>query len=440
MPEVTSPSKKLIAALEQYSEELEAIKMSLESAMTLFSVIREEKHKELKVFAETHGSDVSEQDGTLRFSISADKITDYRRLNYHITSLQSSQRLMPRNLLVALVCTYDAFLGKLLRFILEVKPGILDSSDKQLSFSELQQYTSIDAAREFIVEKEIEGVLRKSHIDHFKWLENTLGTPFNKGLESWPEFVELTERRNLFVHTDGLVSSQYLKICKEHKCRLKEDVAVGVRLGVPKSYFDASYYTLYEIGIKLAHVIWRKLLKEELESIDDNLCAFTFSLIEKRDYPIAIRVLEFFTQSNMAHHEEASRRVMLINLAQAYKWNKQLDKCNALLDAHDWSALHHKFRLAVVVLREKWDEAFALMRRLKDDPEFKKAAYKDWPLFKQLRKAEGFSAVYEECYGESFGSREEIMAHESHGEDSERGDVLNEKSVNALGDLLPDCE
>jgi hypothetical protein len=323
MPEATSPSKKLVAALEQYSEELEAIKMSLESSMMLFRMIREKKHKELKEFAEMHGSDLSEEDGTLRFSIPADKITDYRRLNYHITSLQSSQRLMPRNLLVALVCTYDAFFGKLLRFILEVKPGILDSSDKKLSFSELQQFGNIDAARESIVEKEIESVLRKSHIDHFKWLENTFKTPFNKGLESWPEFVEITERRNLFVHTDGLVSSQYLQICKEHKCRLKEDLAVGARLGVSKSYFDSSYYTLYEIGIKLAHVIWRKLLKdkEELESIDDNLCEVTFSLIEKRDYPIAIRVLEFFTQSNMPHHEEASKRTMLINLAQAYNWN-----------------------------------------------------------------------------------------------------------------------
>ncbi len=401
--------------------------------MLLFSMMREQKHKELKVFAEMHGSDLSEESGTLRFSIPADKITDYRRLNYSITSLQSSQRLMPRNLLVALVCTYDAFLGNLIRFILEVKPGILDSSEKQLSFSELQQFGSIDAAREFILEKEIEGVLRKSHIDHFKWLENTLGTPFNKGLESWPDFVELTERRNLFVHTDGLVSSQYLKICKEHKCRLKENLPVGARLGVSKSYFDSSYYTLYEIGIKLAHVIWRKLFKdkEELKSIDDNLCQVTFSLIEKRDYPIVIRVLEFFTQSNMPHHEEVSKRTMLINLAQAYKWNNQVDKCNALLDAHDWSALHHKFGLAVAVLREEWAEVFALMRRLKGDPEFKKAAYKDWPLFKQLRKAEDFPAVYEQCYGEPFGSREEITAHDSHEENSEQVDALNDNPASA---------
>lgn len=42
------------------------------------------------------------------------------------------------------------------------------------------------------------------------------------------------------------------------------------------------------------------------------------------------------------------------------------------------------------------------MRRLKNDESFHKNYYKDWPLFKDLRKQEDFASVYEECYGEPF--------------------------------------
>jgi hypothetical protein len=42
------------------------------------------------------------------------------------------------------------------------------------------------------------------------------------------------------------------------------------------------------------------------------------------------------------------------------------------------------------------------MRKLKHDESFHKAYYKDWPLFRSLRKNTAFPSVYEECYGEPF--------------------------------------
>lgn len=408
MPPQESPSKKLISALNQYAEELEAIKNSLEGVMTLFGIILKDQEAKLKEFVATHGQETKKEGETPHITLPAQRIAEYRRLNSAVRSSKSSQRLLPRNLLVALVCSYDALLGKLIRFVLEVKPGILDSSERQLSFSDLQQFKDIEAAREFIIEKEVETVLRKSHIEHFKWLEKTLGTSFTSGLKSWPEFVELTERRNLFVHTDGVVSSQYLNNCNSHKSRLDEGVAVGTRLGVTGKYFHECFSCLYEIGVKMAHVIWRRLLKTELKQIDENLSGITFSLIEKREYGVAIRILEHFTSEKVDHHEDAYRRIMLINLAQAYKWSDRNDECQKLLQSHDWSACQERFGLAVAVLREQWHDAFNLMRRLKNDDSFPKSAYKEWPLFRQLRKQDKFPAVYKDCYNEAFELEEAI--------------------------------
>lgn len=110
-----------------------------------------------------------------------------------------------------------------------------------------------------IIEKEVETVLRNSHVEQFDWLESKFGIPLRKGLDSWPTFVETTERRNLLVHTGGIVSSQYIKNCKEHKVAFGNDLKPGSELHVDAEYVAKAYFCIFEIGVKLAHVLWRKL-------------------------------------------------------------------------------------------------------------------------------------------------------------------------------------
>ena len=59
------------------------------------------------------------------------------------------------------------------------------------------------------------------------------------------------------------------------------------------------------------------------------------------------------------------------------------------------------------------------MRRLVHDEEFRKEAYREWPLFKGLRKAEGFKDVYKECYDEEFPAKESVSKSEDVEDDQE---------------------
>lgn len=68
---------------------------------------------------------------------------------------------MPRNFIVALICCYDSFFGKILRYIFMVRPQILDSSERTLKYSDLLEFADIPEAREYLVEKEVESVIRK---------------------------------------------------------------------------------------------------------------------------------------------------------------------------------------------------------------------------------------------------------------------------------------
>ena len=49
---------------------------------------------------------------------------------------------------------------------------------------------------------------------------------------------------------------------------LDDDIEVGKRIEVTPDYFEKAYYCIFEIGVKLAHVLWRKHQPEDLENAD----------------------------------------------------------------------------------------------------------------------------------------------------------------------------
>lgn len=110
-------------------------------------------------------------------------IGEFKKLQRRISNTNIAYKTVPISFLVSLISQYDAFLGRLLRFIFLVKPEVLNTSDKNLSFSDLVSFGSIDNAREYIIEKEVEGVLRKSHTGQFDHLEEKFKIPLR--IRSW---------------------------------------------------------------------------------------------------------------------------------------------------------------------------------------------------------------------------------------------------------------
>ena len=140
-----------------------------------------------------------------------------------------------------------------------------------MSFSQLVAFESIEAARDAIVNEEAEALLRKSHSEQFSWLESTFGLKLREGLRQWSDFVELTERRNLFVHARGVVSRQYLDVCHRHQVRVGDELSLGKRLHVTPKYFARAHGCVLEIGVMLGHVLWRKMFPACLLDADKHL-------------------------------------------------------------------------------------------------------------------------------------------------------------------------
>lgn len=302
--------------------------------------------------------------------------------------------LVERSFIISLISQFDAFLGELIRALFLIQPESLNASEKNITFSQLQNFESIEAAKEYIIEKEIEGVLRKSHTEQFDWLENKFGLKLREGLSVWPTFIELTERRNLFVHNRGIITNQYLNVCNKYNIDLPKNIQIGNQLFVTPEYFRSAYECIFEVGVKLAHVLWRKLQPEDRESADQHLNNVCYDLLAAEQFKLASILLDFATSTLKKYTDEQRRLTFIVNRAQAYKWMGNSEAAQKIISSEDWSATNDVFKLAEAVILDEFGKADDLVKKIGKNGDISKTSYRGWPLFREYRLSEGFIKTF----------------------------------------------
>lgn len=388
--------------INRFIKHIEAQTEVVPLVMSLLSVKLVQESKHVDKFLKDNGLDITldDESGKKKLEIPANKFKQFIKLNEKVDTTSLAYELLPVNFVVSFVSQYDAFLGGLIKTIFLAKPELLNSSEKNMSFSDLLKFNSIHEAQEFIIEKEVESVLRESHLKQFKWLESKLNMTLRKDLPSFSDFIEITERRNLFVHCNGVVSRQYIDNCKENDAKGISKINIGEKLDAKPAYINKCFYTLFEIGVKLGQVTWRKLLPEENEAADGNLNEICYELLVKGHYKLVINLLTFATEILKKHTQEFTC-IFTINKALAYYLSNKKEESINVLDKHDWSASNDKFKLAIYVIKEEYDLAIKIMKTIGNSNEhLNKEAYRDWPLFLEFRKTEDFKIAYKEIFEE----------------------------------------
>lgn len=334
------------------------------------------------------------------------------RLGRKMEKTVTNINLVPRGFFVALVSEFDAFLGRMLKEIFSARPELLAASTRNIAVAELLEFESLEAVKGVLLEKEIESVIRKSRTDQFQWMENKFGIPLRDGLDAWGSFIELNERRNLFVHTNGIVSQQYLAVNRKNGCEVPKEVCAGARLEISPKYFTQAHACIFEIGVKLSQVLARKLLPNDIEAADSSLTDITFDLLVDKKYHLASKLLDFSCEPHMKKGSENTRRVLIINRAQAHKWLGNQKKCEEILASEDWSACGENFQLCVCVLRDEFAGACEFMRKMGLNGVIDKIAYGSWPIFREFRDTDVFMNTFKEVFGEKFSNIERKLEKE----------------------------
>lgn len=338
------------------------------------------------------------------YTVPIDKTQTFRVFSDELDRLEIVCKTMPELALIALVSQFDVYLANLIRGILLKKPDILNASERAISYSDLSDFSSIEEARDFFAEKTIEGVLRQSHTDQFAWLEEKLGLKLRNGLDVWSRFIEITQRRNLFVHTDGIVTRQYLDECAADV--VDADIRRGAQLDVSPNYISAARNVVLEVGVKLGYVIWKSLAKnaEDDELADNHLNDVSVDLIQRKDLELALKLLSFPQEkAKPKFSSQLFSTLYSVNKALIYSRQKKKKDVDAVIASIEWRILSENFQMAKLVLQEDFEGAAMLMRRLGPQSSVvSELDYLQWPILEEFRKTESFRTAFREVFERGF--------------------------------------
>ena len=357
--------------------------------------------RRLTQFAHSKGRqrpDLSKHDVRV-FELNVECFRELAMINDELEASIQGTKILPELGIVGLVSTYDAFLATLLKTALSRHEEIFFTSQKQILFSELVKFASIEEAKESLLEREIEGVIRSSHHEQFAWMERSLNLKLREGLTVWPEFVELCERRNLFTHTGGFVSKQYLSACVEHKIPCS-DIKIGEKLHIDPEYYRRAVAIIYEIGVKLCYVLWRKFEKSEADKADRLVSELCYNLIYSRTYNIAEVILRFAVDIK-GKREESTLGMMTINLANAMRLQKRLPEAKKVLATKDWSGSSRALKLGVAAVSEDIMSVVQLMKEVGNKGDVKAEDYRTWPIFRGIRERAEFVQAFKSIFKEN---------------------------------------
>ncbi|QBQ54783.1 hypothetical protein [Nitrosococcus wardiae] len=393
----------IVAAAEAYNDNAEKLRAEIESHQKTLQDEEDEKIRVLTVKG-------------LRKTL--------RNIERHNNS--SPVTTLEKSLFISLFSAFDKFVGDLVAVLYSKKPDLYKNINKEISLSEALKYESMDELRQAFLDKEIESIRRKSYIDQFRDLENKFSIKLTK-FDQWPYFVERSQRRNLFTHCDGVVSKQYLDVCREVGCKMKGGINVGDQLEIGEKYLFQSCMLVAQVGVMLGQTLWRKTLEDELEKADSHLSNIVFNYLHMEHWGNAISISEF-SQGLPKMSTDQMERIFAVNYAIALRAVDKRKQAKDILDKKDWSATTYDFKLAYSILTDDYAEAEKIMYKLGKEGELiNEFSYHDWPLFREFRDSKEFFSGYEKVYGYRYSSKLSQIAESKKAEVEQTNSLAREK-------------
>jgi hypothetical protein len=127
-----------------------------------------------------------------------------------------------------------------------------------ISLAELESVGDVSVAREMIIVRKVDDLLRKSLDDWNAWFER-IGVKCKDLVEDWTSLTEIFARRNVMVHAGGVVNQRYLRAVGTAGMKTPELPPVGTKLGLDEEYLLTASDTLLSLGMLLLSATWMKL-------------------------------------------------------------------------------------------------------------------------------------------------------------------------------------
>lgn len=165
----------------------------------------------------------------------------------HYPSLDALQREMA---FVYGVAVFDAFLADVVATVLELKPELLKSR-RQVSMEQVIEAVGSGRVVRVLAQREVTDFAYLSVFEQAKYLDSKFNIDLAQLGISLDTLSEIMARRNIFVHSGGIVNERYLSASKS-------SAVVGSRLQVDDNYLKASHNCLSNCANRLSEVLVEK--------------------------------------------------------------------------------------------------------------------------------------------------------------------------------------
>lgn len=189
---------------------------------------------------------------------------------YQIPEIQGSSAL------IMLITRFEEFITDYFQELYDAFPGkYIDK--KTIAFDELSKLEDTCRIKEFIIEREVDQLMRQEHTTWFKQME-AHGLKFASIADKMLVLQELYARRNIWVHNSGIVNKQYLSLVQ--KATLRE----GAKAQITNTYISEAIkvirITIYAIMLESARLMSQEDAKRHLETVFDT----AFNSLVDREY------------------------------------------------------------------------------------------------------------------------------------------------------------
>ncbi|WP_420634324.1 hypothetical protein [Candidatus Palauibacter sp.] len=316
-----------------------------------------------------------------------------------------------RSVIIGLVGQFEVLIADIAHQFFKCAPQALDADEKVLSLSDLQDFGSVEAALDYLVEREIDKLLAQPVQGWAKFFDSRMDIQLRRMAWDWGIFKEIIQRRHIIVHTDGRISRRYLQyvspeLVKEY---FGEEAKIGQTTRLDRDYVETALDHLESLGTLLCCTAWVKLDKQSLDQFEDTLSAWIYDQLLEGRWTMALTMAQEGENSKKLSH--STQLVCRANAWLCLKRIGRFDEVKEEVEEFDDSALENRFRFARLAILDREEELCDLLEA-NEGGGLDHQAWHEWPIFSEIRENPRFAEL-----AERFGPKpKSTVADDSPGE------------------------
>jgi hypothetical protein len=268
-----------------------------------------------------------------------------------IAGLEAGNRsaITGRAFLIAAESSFEVLFGQLARAIYAKNPRALPKSDHSFTLEEMSTYGSIEDARNALIDRKIEALLKESPDEWDRWLKRTVGVSMEEIMPDWPQTREIFTRRNMLVHTDGNVTERYLAEVKRSGGSIG-GLQVGESLVPSSDYMKTALQRLIAFEALLVFKVLSHIDKQAADAMAAWLATQLDLAVHTERWEASCLIADSFSGVKCMRKTELK---ILVSGWLAHKNRDGVDRIKQEVNAWDVSSLHGDYRTLKKILLDQ---------------------------------------------------------------------------------------